>query len=58
MPAQVTFTENGLARPVAPFLKAWALTDDDVLEPLTEDLLSGDQASISDVRWQVDVAKG
>ena len=56
VPAQVTFTENGLARPVAPFLEAWALTDDDVLEPLTEDLLSRDQASISDVRWQVDVA--
>ena len=35
VPARVTFTENGLVRPVAPFLEVWALTDDDVLEPLT-----------------------
>ena len=56
VPARVTFTENGLVRPVAPFLEVWALTDDDVLEPLTPDLLTGDQASIGDVRWRVEVA--
>jgi hypothetical protein len=56
VPAQVRFKENGLVRPVAPFLEVWALTDDDVLEPLTPDLLAGDQASIGDVRWRVEVA--
>ena len=56
VPARVTFKENGLVRPVAPFLEVWALTDDDVLEPLTPDLLAGDQASIGDVRWRVEVA--
>ena len=43
VPVAVTFTENGLARPVAPFLEAWALTDDDVLEPLTRTLLAANR---------------
>ena len=33
VPSRVVFTENGLVRPVAPFLELWALTDDDQLEP-------------------------
>ncbi|MGY1829105.1 hypothetical protein ACI8AA_01605 [Geodermatophilus sp. SYSU D01180] len=56
VPARVAFTENGLVRPVAPFLEAWALTDDDRLEPLTTGLLTGDGASEADVRWRVHVA--
>lgn len=56
LPARVSFKENGLVRPVAPFLEVWALTDDDVLTPLTPDLLAGEQASIGDVRWRVEVA--
>jgi hypothetical protein len=56
VPARVSFTENGLVRPVAPFLEVWALTEDDQLEPLTVDLLAGDQASTSDLRWRVQVA--
>lgn len=56
VPSRVVFTENGLVRPVAPFLEVWALTDDDQLEPLTADLLAGDQASVADLRWRVEVA--
>ena len=46
-PNRVIFTENGLVRPVAPFLELWALTDDDQLEPLTADLLAEDQAEVA-----------
>jgi hypothetical protein len=56
VPGQVTFTENGSVRPVAPFLEVWALTDDDLLEPLTPALLAADQATIGDLRWRVEVA--
>jgi hypothetical protein len=56
VPGRVVFTENGLVRPVAPFLEVWALTDDDQLQPLTLDLLADDQASVADLRWQVQVA--
>lgn len=56
VPARVVFTDNGLVRPVAPFLEVWALTDDDLLEPLTPDLLAGDGATIGDLRWRVEVA--
>jgi hypothetical protein len=55
VPNAVTFTQNGLVRPVAPFLEVWALTDDDVLEPLTPDLLAGDGASVADLTWRVEV---
>jgi hypothetical protein len=56
VPNRVTFTENGLVRPVAPFFEAWALTDDDQLEPLTPDLLAADGASVTDLTWRVEVA--
>ena len=56
VPTRVFFTENGLVRPVAPFLEVWALTENDELEPLTVDLLAADQASVSDLRWRVQVA--
>ncbi|MGH3625163.1 MAG: hypothetical protein ACRDQ5_25805, partial [Sciscionella sp.] len=56
VPEQLTFTENGKARPVAPFLEVWALTENDVLEPLTTELLAQEDAAATDVRWQVQVA--
>jgi hypothetical protein len=56
VPNRVTFTENGLVRPVAPFLEVWALTDDDQLEPLTPALLADDGASVADLTWRVEVA--
>jgi hypothetical protein len=56
VPDRVVFTENGAVRPVAPFLEVWALTDDDVLEPLTTTLLADEGATAADVRWRVQVA--
>ena len=56
VPSAVTFTENGLVRPVAPFLEVWALTDDDRLEPLTTDLLVAEGASVADLTWRIEVA--
>lgn len=56
VPASVVFTENGLVRPVAPFVELWALTDDDRLEPVTVGLLAAEQSSPDDVRWRVEVA--
>lgn len=55
VPARVFFTENGLVRPVAPFLEVWALTEDGLV-PLTTTLLSDSGASIADLRWRVEVA--
>ena len=56
VPSRVVFTENGLVRPVAPFLELWALTDDDQLEPVTAELLGQDQATVADLRWRVELA--
>jgi hypothetical protein len=56
VPSRVVFTENGLVRPVAPFLELWALTDDDQLEPVTTALLGQDQATVADLRWRVELA--
>ncbi len=59
---EVSFTENGRVRPVAPFLEVWALTGDDPaagdgqLEPLTTTLLADENASVSDLSWRVRVA--
>ena len=52
-PTELRFSQDGKARPVAPFLEVWALTDDGVLEPLTTELLSQSGASPADVRWRV-----
>lgn len=62
VPDEVTFTEGGRVRPVAPFLEVWALTSEDpsgqggLLEPLTTSLLQDEGASVRDLRWQVRVA--
>lgn len=52
-PTELRFSQDGKARPVAPFLEVWALTDDGVLEPLTTELLSQYGASPADVRWRM-----
>ncbi|NUT48588.1 MAG: hypothetical protein HOV94_14965, partial [Saccharothrix sp.] len=55
-PAQLRFTDgHGKVRPVAPFLEVWALTDDDVLRPLTTYLLEANGLTPEDVRWCVQV---
>ncbi|MER6030970.1 hypothetical protein [Streptomyces sp. NPDC001851] len=59
-PPALRFTEDGQVRPVAPFLEVWALTAqpdrEDVLEPLTLDLLARHGLGPEDVRWSVHVA--
>lgn len=47
--------EEGRIRPVAPFLEVFARTSDDVLEPLTLDLLERHGLGPEDVRWTVTV---
>ncbi|MFJ9840287.1 hypothetical protein ACIRYZ_07435 [Kitasatospora sp. NPDC101155] len=58
-PPELRFTENGDVRPVAPFLEVWALTSEpgreDVLEPLTLDLLARHGLGPEDVHWTVHV---
>jgi hypothetical protein len=56
VPARVAFKQNGLVRPVAPFLELWALTDAGQLEALTTALLEADGATAADVQWQVQLA--
>jgi hypothetical protein len=53
VPEALHFSQDGTARPVAPFLEVWALTGDGQLEPLTTELLSRSGASPSDIRWRV-----
>ncbi|MFJ3309700.1 hypothetical protein ACIPSA_43210 [Streptomyces sp. NPDC086549] len=59
-PPTLRFTEDGQVRPVAPFLEVWALTSqpdrEDVLEPLTLDLLARHGLGPEDVHWSVHVA--
>ncbi|MFE5582356.1 hypothetical protein [Kitasatospora sp. NPDC056531] len=59
-PPELRFTENGDVRPVAPFLEVWALTSEpgreDVLEPLTLELLARHGLGPDSVRWTVHVA--
>jgi len=55
-PAEVRFKDdNGAIHPVAPFLEVWARTSDDVLEPLTLDLLKKEGLAPSNVSWTVHV---
>ncbi|MGB3182686.1 MAG: hypothetical protein WBB45_14945 [Cyclobacteriaceae bacterium] len=50
--------KKGLARPVAPFLEVFALTDKkkDTLVPLTTHLLKEAGLSLDDISWHIDVA--
>jgi len=55
-PAEVRFKDAaGRIHPVAPFLEVWARTSEDVLEPLTIDLLQAAGLSPADVAWTVHV---
>ncbi len=56
IPSAVTFTANGLVRPVAPFLEVWAVVGKGDLVPLTTELLDRNRLTPSDVRWHVEVA--
>ena len=56
VPGQLTFKDGAAVRPVAPFLELWALTADDVLEPVTLDLLEQEGLAPAAVRWRVHVA--
>jgi hypothetical protein len=51
-----TFKQGKRIRPVAPFLEVFALTDNDVLEPLTLDLLRRHDVDESKISWHVEVA--
>ena len=55
-PTELRFSQDGKAKPVAPFLELWALTGDGMLEPLTTELLSDCGASPADIRWRVHLA--
>jgi hypothetical protein len=55
-PPTIEFRDaEGRIRPVAPFLEVFARTGDDVLEPLTLDLLRQHGLRPADVRWTVAV---
>ena len=50
------FKQDGRIRPVAPFLEVFAVTADDVLEPLTLDLLRRHELDETKVSWRAVVA--
>jgi hypothetical protein len=52
-PRDVQFRDGDRIRPVAPFLDVFARTSDDVLEPLTADLLKAEGLAPEDLRWTV-----
>jgi hypothetical protein len=54
-PKEIRFRDGDQIRPVAPFLEVFARTGDEVLEPLTIDLLRAEGLSPADVRWTVTV---
>jgi hypothetical protein len=59
IPESLTFKQNELIRPVAPFLEVFAQTDPDPskpLEPLTLALLAQHGLGEADVAWRVSVA--
>lgn len=55
VPGAIAFKDGGRIRPVAPFLEVFARTADDVLEPLTLDLLRAEGLTPADVKWTVAV---
>lgn len=55
-PATIQFKDNGLIRPVAPFLEVWAVTAPDTLEPITLDLLKKEGLTLESISWSVEVA--
>lgn len=55
VPREIKFKDGNQIRPVAPFLEVFARTADDVLEPLTVDLLAGEGLTIDAIQWSVEV---
>ncbi|MCY1073209.1 hypothetical protein [Archangium lansingense] len=56
MPEEIRFkSPEGHIRPVAPFLEVWAVTSNDSLVPLTQELLAQNGLRPSDVKWEVRV---
>ncbi|MCA1569838.1 MAG: hypothetical protein LC798_05850 [Chloroflexi bacterium] len=55
-PPTLQFTQDGLVRPIAPFLELWALTEDDVLEPATLEMLAAEGATAESISWTVEAA--
>jgi hypothetical protein len=56
-PRKLVFKQGGRIRPVAPFLEVYAITDtDELLQPLTTDLLQKDGLSEHSISWRVTVS--
>jgi hypothetical protein len=56
IPSKIEFLEGEKIKPVAPFLEVFAVTGEDMLVPLTVDLLSQDGLAPKDVQWSIHVA--
>jgi hypothetical protein len=54
-PERIKFRDGDKIRPVAPFLEVFARTSDDVLEPLTLQLLSDHDLTPDSVKWTIDL---
>ena len=52
----ITFSEDGKIRPVAPFLEVFAVLGDDSLVPLTKELLADNGLTPAAVQWRARVA--
>ena len=52
-PSSIQFRDGDRIRPVAPFLEVFARTGEDLLEPLTLDLLRTEGLAPEDLRWTV-----
>lgn len=52
----ISFSEDGKIRPVAPFLEVFAVLEDDRLVPLTVHLLAANGLTPAAVKWRVTVA--
>jgi hypothetical protein len=55
-PETVRFRDGDQIRPVAPFLELWARTDEEVLEPVTLDLLAALGLGPADIVWDIHLA--
>ena len=55
-PDSIFFKQDGMIRPVAPFLEVWAVTSPDTLEPLTLALLKSEGLTPKSIRWTIEVA--
>jgi hypothetical protein len=55
VPKRIRFRDGDAVRPVAPFLEVFARTADDVLEPLTLNLLAAHGLIPADLAWTVDL---